>query len=136
MRLSGESIRRIRTALKEDQTRFGARFGAHRRTVIRWEKLGHFFSYHYDRAFRGGAYVNELEELHAAYYAAGLALAHEVSFYVRWNVRNRLTGRVMLLLPREVVFLSEQQARDAAAEVVAAGGEAAIRPHVGRLGFV
>lgn len=42
-RIQGEEIRRVRLALKESQTKFGARFGKHRRSVIRWEKSGHYF---------------------------------------------------------------------------------------------
>lgn len=40
---TGEEIRRVRQALGEDQTKFGARFDVTRRTVIRWEKSGHRF---------------------------------------------------------------------------------------------
>ncbi len=42
-RIEGAEIRRVRVALDFDQTRFGKNFGAHRRSVIRWEKAGHYF---------------------------------------------------------------------------------------------
>lgn len=42
--IEAAEVRRVRVALGEDQTTFGARFGKTRRTIIRWEKGGTIFS--------------------------------------------------------------------------------------------
>lgn len=42
--IEGSEIKRIRERLGESQGTFAARFGKVRRTVIRWEQTGHYFS--------------------------------------------------------------------------------------------
>lgn len=50
-------VRKVRVALGDDQTEFGARFGKTRRTVIRWEQSGAVISTYARREFRKGLYV-------------------------------------------------------------------------------
>ena len=54
MRIDGAKIRKVREQLGEDQTVFGTRFGVHRRTIIRWEKAGNYFSGYLSWGSRGG----------------------------------------------------------------------------------
>lgn len=44
LHVEGAEVRRVREQLGEDQTTFGARWGKHRRTVIRWEQKGTRFN--------------------------------------------------------------------------------------------
>ncbi len=116
MKATAEEIKRVRSALRESQDQFAARWKKTRYSVIRWQRDGHWFSLD---SGPGGSCLFRSEQSDAGIWRAAVADATAARgsrrYAVRWNDGGRW---------QRVGNLRENAALDLAAELVALGSPA------------